>query len=293
MTDTAVESTAVDEPQAAPAGELVKSSTPSPIRAAAIGDTQAAMGEYQEGVRALLDTTDYQDAGGGRQFVKKSGWRKIAMWYGLSVERIEETIERDPAGEPLRAKSIYRATAPNGRFMDGDGYCAVTEFSGRREGSVKLENDMRATATTRAKNRAIADLVGMGDVSAEEVTTGGEHSGMPDLLKVVEGGDRKTAIKALVFLLSRGTGQATPELADQAAEVWAELGSVQDRKNPSRVVADALVRVGKKLKGMELDEQPADAKPEGEAGAEPVEGEVVDDGEPAEPQPGDEQIGFD
>jgi hypothetical protein len=32
------------------------------------------------------------------------------------------------------------------------------------EEAAEVENDLRATATTRAKNRAISDLVGMGSV---------------------------------------------------------------------------------------------------------------------------------
>jgi hypothetical protein len=64
--------------------------------------------------------------------------------------------------------------APNGQFGDGDGYCLADEvrFKSRR-GRQKVENDLRSTATTRAKNRATADLVGMGEVSAEEIAPGG------------------------------------------------------------------------------------------------------------------------
>jgi hypothetical protein len=68
---------------------------------------------------------------------------------------------------PLRAEVWARAIAPSGRSMDGDGYCSVDEerFSGPRGNKSKLENDLRATATTRAMNRAISGLVGMGEVS--------------------------------------------------------------------------------------------------------------------------------
>jgi hypothetical protein len=123
--------------------------------------------EYQALRGKLLTPDDYQGAGGGKKFVKKSGWRKIATAFGLNVEVRSSVVDRDDDGNPLRAAVVARAIAPNGRFSDGDGYCAVTEkrFAGNSE---KLENDLRATATTRAKNRAISDLVGMGEVSAEE-----------------------------------------------------------------------------------------------------------------------------
>lgn len=134
-------------------------------------EAEANMAAYQQLCRAILKDSDYQTAERGKKFVKKSGWRKIATYYGLSVEIISLDIDRDDNGLPLRATVVARATAPNGRVSDGDGYCSADESRfNRQQGRQKLENDLRATATTRAKNRAISDLVGMGEVSAEEVT---------------------------------------------------------------------------------------------------------------------------
>jgi hypothetical protein len=129
--------------------------------------------EYQGLLQRLLTNDDWQ----GRpnqlgSFVKKKGWRKIATAFDLDVTVIPgmSKIEREEDGSPIRAEVWIRAIAPSGRTMDGDGYCSVTEprFA-EAKGRQKLENDLRATATTRAKNRAISDLIGMGDVSAEEV----------------------------------------------------------------------------------------------------------------------------
>lgn len=140
-------------------------------------DTEAViqgMAAYQAMLPKLLTDSDYQDDGHGGRFVKKSGWRKIARAFNLSVVRISDKVERDVNGEVLRAESTYRAMAPNGQTQDGDGYCAREESRFASEkGRAKLENDLRATATTRAKNRAISDLVGMGEVSAEEMQPGG------------------------------------------------------------------------------------------------------------------------
>jgi hypothetical protein len=124
--------------------------------------------EYQGLLPRILDASDYQQAEAGKRFVKKSGWRKIATAFDLDVQILAEEVERDDDGRILRAKTTARATAPSGRVMDGDGYCTINEFTGRRATNPKLENDLRGTAATRAKNRAISDLVGMGDVSAEE-----------------------------------------------------------------------------------------------------------------------------
>ncbi|MGH2746154.1 MAG: hypothetical protein ACRDN8_27415 [Thermoleophilaceae bacterium] len=118
------------------------------------------MRQYQRLPRDLLEPSDWQteDKEGRpleRPFLKKSGWRKIARAFNLSFERVRSEADRDE---------------------HGDGYCSSEEkrFQSWR-GKQKLENDLRATATTRAKNRAIADLVGMGEVSAEEIAAGGEE----------------------------------------------------------------------------------------------------------------------
>lgn len=133
-------------------------------------EVQDAMSAYQETVRATLAPSDWQGKPGAKgSFVKKSGWRKIAKAFGLSVTRVDDGVERDEDGNPVRAWAVYRAAHPNGQTQDGDGYCSVEEGRFARSGGrQKLENDLRATATTRAKNRAISDLVGMGEVSAEE-----------------------------------------------------------------------------------------------------------------------------
>ncbi|MGH2716017.1 MAG: hypothetical protein ACRDM7_19470 [Thermoleophilaceae bacterium] len=139
------------------------------------------MRQYQRLPRDLLEPSDWQteDKEGRpleRPFLKKSGWRKIARAFNLSFERVRSEVERDEHGDPVRAEVWIRAVAPNGQYGDGDGYCSSEEkrFQSWR-GKQKLENDLRATATTRAKNRAIANLVGMGEVSAEEIAAGGEE----------------------------------------------------------------------------------------------------------------------
>lgn len=139
---------------------------------------------YQDLLPKLLKDSDYQGTGDDR-FVKKSGWRKIATAFDLDVQLIRSNVERDTNGEPIRAEVWARAIAPSGRSMDGDGYCSIGEsrFKGAK-GRQKLENDLRATATTRAMNRAISGLVGMGAVSADEIDTpptvvNGPPFGMP------------------------------------------------------------------------------------------------------------------
>lgn len=162
------------------------------LRPLDVSQQKDAMRIYQEGLHVILDESDWQAAGYDRQagrerrFVKKSGWRKIAAWFDLSIELVRDTVERDETGNVTRACVWARAVAPSGRFADGDGYCDVTESrfnpaeeKKRESARAKLENDLRGTATTRAVNRAISNLVGMGEVSAEEISSEPSEHGPP------------------------------------------------------------------------------------------------------------------
>lgn len=208
-----------------------------------------AMDAYQALLPRLLDEGDYQQAGDGK-FVKKSGWRKIARAFNLSVELVSVQVERDRAGKPTRAEAIAKAIAPNGQVQDADGYCSISEFTGKRASDSKLENTLRATATTRAKNRAIADLVGMGEVSAEEVTTGGDPPHGP-----AQSDEQKTAaIQALTELLGTDAARAT----------WKQLQQTFGGYMPSAFAETACaIAIA------------AERKREEEANEEPVEAEVV------------------
>lgn len=171
----------------------------------------AGMKAYQDMLPRLLDESDWQDAGRGERFVKKSGWRKIARAFNLSVMVVSVRIERDAEGNPTRAETIARAMAPNGQVSDADGYCSADEKRFEKpQGRQKLENDLRATATTRAKNRAISDLVGMGEVSAEEVVPGGSVEPQFRIANEVEKESLRTDLKWLLP-------------PDQGREVWGTI----------------------------------------------------------------------
>jgi len=124
----------------------------------------AYMGEYEKACRLVLGPDDVQKIG-KREFIKRSGWRKLGVWAMVSAEIIEEREFRNDSGQLVRARFKVRATSPNGRYMDGIGICDVTERQ-----FTHPEHDIVATAHTRAINRAFADLFGLGAVSAEEMT---------------------------------------------------------------------------------------------------------------------------
>lgn len=141
--------------------------------AASVHDVENAFRDYVALCDRLLDDDDVQHIG-GRSFRKKSAWRKLAVAFGVSCEVRERVYERDDSGRIIRAEIVVRATAPNGRFMDGLGICDSTErkFS-------KPQHDIPATAMTRATNRACSDLFGMGEVSAEEMAHDDDRPARP------------------------------------------------------------------------------------------------------------------
>lgn len=113
----------------------------------------------------------------GYDFLKKSYWRKLATMFNLTTEVVSESHEK--VGNTYVWSFIYRATAPNGRTATGEGSCDMFEKA-RWNGKMWLNSkggraypnsihNIRSTAATRAMNRAISNLVGGGEVSAEEV----------------------------------------------------------------------------------------------------------------------------
>ena len=147
---------------------------------------KAFMDNYQETIKALLTKEDYQ-AIAGKDFKKKSAWRKLATAFRISDEVIDEKLEFDETGQIVSARYRVKATLPNGRSTEGVGVCTIydkiryhptSKFDADKETPSNFilrgrysnaEHDVPSTAHTRAKNRAISDLIGAGDVSAEEI----------------------------------------------------------------------------------------------------------------------------
>lgn len=133
---------------------------------------RAAIEQYEALKAAIIQPRDVyretrKDRDGNEkevEYLKKSFWRRVATCFGLSLELVSETREKDEKGA-LAYSVYYCAVAPNGRTMIGDGYCSRSE-PGKGYWS---EHNVRATAHTRAKNRAISDMVGGGEVSYEEM----------------------------------------------------------------------------------------------------------------------------
>lgn len=161
-------------PPAAVPATIVPSALVRPV--ADLSELQETFAAYAAMCDSLLTDDDYMLTRGKRYRVK-SAWRKLAIAFGVSGELISRDWERDDEGRITRAEVVVRATAPNGRVMDGLGACDMTErcdarcvnCDGRRHYS-HPGHDVPATAFTRAVNRAFSDLFGFGEVSFEEVS---------------------------------------------------------------------------------------------------------------------------
>jgi len=151
-----------------------------------------------------------------RRFRKKGYWRAVAVAFNLDVKLVSERREVTGVFKDGRENFgwvvIYEAVQANGRSETGDGACFAVEkaprfkcphphpttawktlhwphntcpdfdpdFSWRTLPSEATEHNVRGHAHTRAFNRAVSNLVGFGEVSAEEAgddDLGGDHHG--------------------------------------------------------------------------------------------------------------------
>ena len=117
----------------------------------------------------------------GKRFRKKGYWRALAVAFNLTVEAVHEertvqgTFEDDSSNFGYLV--TYRASARHGRTVTGDGSCFAIEKARRSDGGnpwsqrprQATEHNIRSHAHTRAFNRAVSNLVGFGEVSAEEI----------------------------------------------------------------------------------------------------------------------------
>lgn len=127
---------------------------------------------YQELKQKLGTSNDFQQIG-DKKHPKKSFVRKIQRFFNISCELLQDEPLRDEHGAIIawlaKARAIHLTT---GAFQDADGSCSFSEKVARnpkQQAQMRTIHNIRAHAVTRAKNRAILDLVGFGEVSAEEI----------------------------------------------------------------------------------------------------------------------------
>ncbi len=149
---------------------------------------------YEELKEAIVDKEHDIQVIQKKNFLKKSYWRKVATFFNLTVKVVEERHEQ--LGKTMVWYFTCEAIAPNGRSAVGTGSCDCFEKATLKNGKYVTEkvtrwekvngrsipkekiwvdaepnsiHNIRSTAETRAFNRAVSNLVGGGEVSAEEV----------------------------------------------------------------------------------------------------------------------------
>lgn len=130
-----------------------------------IAQQQALSAAYDEACHALIGPNDVQQDK-GRTFKKKSAWRKLARHFGISVHCDLDSVRIERHAGGFIVYAVAEAIAPWRQSWTDVGACASDEETGKR---VITEADAVGTAMTRASNRAISNLIAMGEVSAEEV----------------------------------------------------------------------------------------------------------------------------
>jgi hypothetical protein len=139
-----------------------------------------ALVAYKELQRALDDAMpDQLMELDGKTFRKKGYWRAVARAFNLSVELVGEARDIHGALEDGSDNYVwtvtYRASTQSGAGAIGDGACAAAE---KQRGRMKAsEHNVRSHAHTRAFNRAVSNLVGFGEVSADELDEDEKHVG--------------------------------------------------------------------------------------------------------------------
>lgn len=186
---------------------------------------------YQELAAAILTKDDVQNIS-GKEFKKKSFWRKCQRFFNLSTEIKSEV--REEINGAFTYKFVVRATAPNGAYMDATGACSSDE-----KGLLKTEHNTRATAETRAKNRAIADLVAFGEVSAEEVTAGHTEDA-PDGEEIPPKAEPLITEKQVKLVYARWKAKAIPD--DEVKTYLLKTYAIEHTKEIKAIHLDAILK---------------------------------------------------
>jgi len=156
--------TTAETPSEEIAGAIVPMSveaSPIVLPAVTAGVMRESMRQFQSLKASLLDKSDIATIK-NKPFIKRSGWRKLSLAFNLSDAIIKE--ERDDFEGGFRWRMWVMVTAPNGRSVVGVAGCSSEERD-----FAHLEHDVYSICHTRAKNRALSDMIGSGEVSWEEL----------------------------------------------------------------------------------------------------------------------------
>ncbi len=152
--------------------------------AVTLDDAIAAFDMYGIAKTRLLGDADimYIGAGGtpvkkdalnATPYIKKSGWRKMARFFGLSVDIVgkEKIWTEDVKGEKYYIWAYQiKVSHQCGAYVISEGVCSSRDKFFTKGGRAEAdEKNVMLKAQTVGINRGISDLLGAGEVSAEEM----------------------------------------------------------------------------------------------------------------------------
>lgn len=212
---------------------------------------QALARAYDEACAALIGPNDVQKES-GREFKKKSAWRKLARHFGISTAVV--TVAKEFVGDVFLASVTVKATGPWGQSSDAIGACATDEATGRR---VITMADALATAETRATNRAVSNLIAMGEVSAEEIGDRPAHPAPRSPSRPQPSGSNNPAEFVMPFGKTKGTKLGAMKPDDlKGALTWAEeKGKFEEFQAAARMVLAGPASFAEKPAALEGDDE--------------------------------------
>ena len=109
-----------------------------------------------------------EPGGDSHPHIKRSGWRKLARFFGLSWKIVDR--QKIPTEDGYMWVVAARVTHPMGSVVEQDGAASSNDPFFTKGGRTKAnEEDVLMKAETVALNRTISDMLGSGECSAEEI----------------------------------------------------------------------------------------------------------------------------
>lgn len=242
---------------------VVNDQQPAPVQhsgmimpAGTIEDVLQQWRLYQELKNRIGTPDDFQvivnkKTGEKRKHPKKSFVRKVQRFFNVSCEIIQDEPLYNKEGKIIawlaRARAIHAAT---GAFQEADGSCGFDEKIDQH----KTLHNIRAHAITRAKNRAILDLVGFGEVSAEEIVPNEfetPYPAQPVATPQRQGKPATEAQRRKIFSLAQKLGYSEERLKDllrkeTGKESTTDLTSLEASKLIEKLMAEEKAQDGKR-----------------------------------------------
>ena len=124
--------------------------------------------EFESFKEKLLDDGDRYEVKGKRR-LNRRGCAKLATVFSLSEPEQPQVITVPLSDKHVGFITVTAMKTPDGRISFGVGGCTTNEILRKDQENARAFHDAVAISHTRAKERAISDLVGGGEVTAEEI----------------------------------------------------------------------------------------------------------------------------